>query len=67
MEELRRTPLLAVLQAIALAVHLENMHVVGARFIPRLKASDIADLRIEIMANNEIVMKEMERRGPPEG
>ena len=32
-----------------------------------MKASDISDLRIEIMANNEIVMKEMERRGPPEG
>lgn len=36
-----------------------------ARLVPRLKGEDIAALRIEMLANNEVVMKEMERRGPP--
>jgi hypothetical protein len=31
----------------------------------RLKPADLPALRIEILANNEMVMKEMERRGPP--
>jgi len=37
-----------------------------ARFMPRLQGKDIPALRIEMLANNEVVMKEMERRGPPQ-
>jgi hypothetical protein len=36
-----------------------------AGFMPRLSADEIIRLRIVIRADNEIVMKEMERRGPP--
>jgi hypothetical protein len=36
-----------------------------ARFIPRLKAGDIDELRAVMLANNEAVMKEAERRGQP--
>jgi hypothetical protein len=36
-----------------------------ADLIPKLKATDLPALRIEMLANNEIVMKEMERRGQP--
>jgi hypothetical protein len=36
-----------------------------ARPIPRLAGEQIARLRIVGLANNQIVMKEMERRGPP--
>ena len=36
------------------------------RFIPRLTGEENTRLRIVMLANNEIVMKEMERRGPPE-
>ena len=36
-----------------------------ADFIPRLQSGQIAELRSWMLANNEIVMKEMERRGPP--
>ena len=32
--------------------------------IPRLKAEDATRLRIVMLSNNEIVMSEMERRGP---
>jgi hypothetical protein len=32
--------------------------------IPRLKAEDATRLRIVMLSNNEIVMNEMERRGP---
>jgi len=32
--------------------------------IPRLKAEDATGLRIVMLSNNEIVMHEMERRGP---
>ena len=35
-----------------------------AALIPRLTAEQIAPLRALMLANNEIVMKEMERRGP---
>ncbi len=35
-----------------------------AAFIPSLKGEEIKRLRIVMLANNEIVMKEMERRGP---
>lgn len=35
-----------------------------AAFIPKLTAVEITRLRIVMLANNEIVMKEMERRGP---
>jgi hypothetical protein len=35
------------------------------RFIPRLTAENITRLRIVMLANNEIVMKEVERRGSP--
>jgi hypothetical protein len=36
-----------------------------AELIPRLSAEQLAPLRALIFANNGIVMKEMERRGPP--
>jgi hypothetical protein len=36
-----------------------------ARFIPRLTDEQLDALRALMLANNEIVMKEMERRGPP--
>jgi len=36
-----------------------------ADLIPRLKGEQIARLRIVMLANNEIVTKEMARRGPP--
>jgi hypothetical protein len=36
-----------------------------ADLIPRLTGEQIARLRIVMLANNEIVTKEMERRGPP--
>jgi hypothetical protein len=35
-----------------------------ADLIPRLTGEQIAHLRIVMLANNEIVVKEMERRGP---
>lgn len=34
-----------------------------AALMPRLKGEDIPKLHIEMPANNEVVMKEMERRG----
>ena len=37
-----------------------------AEFIPRLTSDQLTPLRALMLANNEIVMKEMERRGPPE-
>jgi len=36
-----------------------------ADLIPRLENGQLPRLRIVMLANNEIVMKEMERRGPP--
>jgi hypothetical protein len=36
-----------------------------AELIPRLSAEQLAPLRALMLANNGIVMKEMERRGPP--
>ena len=36
-----------------------------ARFIPRLTDEQLDALRALMLANNEIVMKEMERGGPP--
>jgi len=36
-----------------------------ADFIPRLQSGQIAELRSLMLANNDIVMKEMQRRGPP--
>jgi hypothetical protein len=36
-----------------------------ADFIPRLTSEQSTRLRIVMLANNEVVMKEMERRGPP--
>ena len=36
-----------------------------ARFTPRITNEQIGRLRIVVLANNEIVMKEMERRGRP--
>jgi len=36
-----------------------------ADLIPRLTGEQIARLRIVMLANNEIVTKEMARRGPP--
>ena len=38
-----------------------------ADLIPRLKDGELAPLRALMLANNETVMKEMERRGPPDG
>ena len=36
-----------------------------ADLIPRLTTEQLSHLRAVMLANNEIVMKEMERRGPP--
>jgi hypothetical protein len=36
-----------------------------AGLIPKLTGEEIPQLRIAMFANNEIVMKEMEWRGPP--
>ena len=36
-----------------------------ADLMSRLNPEDLADVRVLMLANNEIVMKEMERRGPP--
>jgi hypothetical protein len=36
-----------------------------ADLIPRLTGEELVPLRALILANNETVMKEMERRGPP--
>ena len=38
-----------------------------ARLIPNLTGEEIAPLRALMLANNETVMKEMERRGPRHG
>jgi hypothetical protein len=35
-----------------------------AGFVPRMTGSQITEPRSVMLANNEIVMKEMERRGP---
>jgi hypothetical protein len=37
-----------------------------AELIPRLRPEELADLRHVMLINNETVMKEMERRGPPD-
>jgi hypothetical protein len=37
-----------------------------AEFIPRLTGEQLAPLRALMLVNNETVMKEMERRGPPQ-
>jgi hypothetical protein len=37
-----------------------------ADLVPRLTSEQIARLRAVMLANNETVMKEMERRGPPD-
>jgi hypothetical protein len=37
-----------------------------AGLIPQLTGEELPRLRIVMLANNEIVMKEMERRGPPD-
>jgi hypothetical protein len=36
-----------------------------AGLVPRLTGDQLIRLRIVVLANNEIVMKEMEQRGPP--
>ena len=36
-----------------------------ARFIPRMHQKELPALRAVMLANNETVMKEMEKRGPP--
>lgn len=38
-----------------------------AQLIPRLTSEQLSSLRALMLANNDIVMKEMERRGPPTG
>ena len=38
-----------------------------AKFIPRMPTDQLDALRAVMLANNEVVMKEMERRGPPLG
>jgi len=35
-----------------------------ANFVPRITAKDLPELHAFMLANNETVMKEMERRGP---
>ena len=42
-----------------------NLDAAFADLVPRLKKEQIPELRALTMANNEIVMKEMERRGVP--
>jgi hypothetical protein len=37
-----------------------------AGLVPRLTGEELAELRAVMLSNNEIVMKEMERRGPSE-
>jgi len=37
-----------------------------AGLVPRLQDGHLPTLRALMLANNDIVMKEMERRGPPE-
>ena len=37
------------------------------RFIPTMPNEEIEALRAVMLANNEVVMKELERRGPPLG
>ena len=37
-----------------------------AGLVPRLAGEELMNLRAVMLANNEIVMKEMERRGPLE-
>jgi hypothetical protein len=37
-----------------------------AGLIPRLEEGQLPRLRIVMLANNEIVMKEMAKRGPPD-
>jgi hypothetical protein len=37
-----------------------------ARFIPRMEPEQLRELRIEMLANNEVVMNEMARRGREE-
>ena len=36
-----------------------------AQLIPRMTSEQLPALRALMLANNDIVMKEMERRGPP--
>jgi hypothetical protein len=38
-----------------------------AQLIPSLTSEQLPSLRALMLANNDIVMKEMERRGPPMG
>lgn len=45
---------------------ISRLDAVLVRFMPRLTGDQIPALRALLFANNEIVMKEMERRGPPE-
>ena len=37
-----------------------------ARFIPRMESKQLGELRIEMLANNEVVMNEMARRSSPD-
>jgi hypothetical protein len=41
---------------------MEALNAALARFVPRMTGQQIARLRIVMLANNEIVMKEMEKR-----
>jgi len=45
---------------------IEALNAALARFVPRMTTEQIVRLRIVMLANNEIVMKEMERRSPIE-
>ncbi len=37
-----------------------------AGLVPRLTGEELAELRVVMLANNQIVMKEIERRGSPQ-
>ena len=42
---------------------IEALNAALVRFVPRMTSPQIARLRVVMLANNEIVMKEMEKRG----
>ena len=43
-------------------VCIEGLNAALARFVPKMTGEQIGRLRIIMLANNEIVMKEMEKR-----
>ena len=53
-------------QKLTFAECISSLDAALAGMIPRLTGEQIKRLRIVMLANNEIVMKELERRGQPE-